>query len=261
MIVYWDAAALFDLLTDYLLLRVTQRLAGRQQPTRRLWLAAALGAAGSIALLALPVGAWGALLLLPLVGAAAFAGTGRAVKLTALFAMLGCALGGGVLLLGALCGDVTRLARGILTAQLPWGVFFAAAGLCYLVLGVTMRGAARHDGGELVRVTLKNGGRSVTLTLLRDSGNTLVDPDTGLGLPVIGESALKPVIPSADKYFSLQAYSSVGQPNGTLKTFVCPVIELDGKPLGARRIALAPQLFGDGGYQGLWPTEGRDAHA
>lgn len=260
MIVYWDVAAAFDLLVDYLLLRVTQRLAGRQQPTRRLWLAAALGAAGSVALLALPVGAWGALLLLPAVGAVAFAGTGRAVKLTALFAALGCALGGGVLLLGTLCGSAERLARGILTAQLPWGVFFAAAGLCYLVLGVTMRGAARHDGGELVRVTLNDGGQSVTLTLLRDSGNTLTDPDTGIGLPVIGESAIKPLISSSDKEFSLQAYSSVSEPNGVLKTFVCPMVELDGTPLGPRRIAIAPQLFGDGGYQGLWPTGG-EAHA
>lgn len=261
MIIYWDVAAVFDLLVDYLLLRATQRLAGRQQPTRRLWLAAALGAAGSVVQLALPVGAWGALLLLPVVGAAAFAGTGRAVKLTMLFAALGCALSGGVLLLGALFGSVDRLAHGILTAQLPWGVFFAAAGLCYLVLGIAMRGAARHDGGELVRVTLENEERRITLTLLRDSGNTLTDPDTGLGLPVIGESAAKPLISNADREFSLQAYSSIGEPNGVLKTFVCPMVELNGKPLGARRIALAPQLFGDGGYQGLWPTEGGEARA
>ncbi len=260
MVVYWDLAAAFDLLTDYLLLRVTQRLAGRQQPTRRLWLAAALGAAGTVANLALSLGAAGALLLLPLVGAAAFAGTGRAAKLTALFAALSCALGGGVLLLGAALGSVERLARGVLTAQLPWGVFFAAAGLCYVALGVVLRGGARHDGESLVRVTLKNHGSAVTLTLLRDSGNTLTDPDTGRGLPVIGESALRPVLPSADKEFSLQGFSSVGQPCGMLRTFVCPEVELDGRALGTLRIALAPQLFGDGGYQGLWPAEGGDAH-
>lgn len=255
MVIYWDAAAAFDLVADYLLLRVTQRLAGRQQRGARLFLAAAIGAAYTVARLWLPLGVPGALCALAAMGATAFGGTGRAVKLTALFAALGCTAAGATLALGEAVGSAARLARGVLTAELPWGVFFAAGAACYLLLGVCMRGGARVDRAHLSRVTLRRAGRSVTVTLLRDSGNTLCDAETGLGIAVIGESAIKSLMPTADKDFSLQDYSSIGTVRGTLRTFVCESVCVDGRELGARRVAIAPGLFGDSGYQGLLPAE------
>ena len=57
----------------------------------------------------------------------AFRGTGRALKLGLLTLLLSCALGGGVLLLGQCCGTLERVARGVIFAQLPWGVLLGAA--------------------------------------------------------------------------------------------------------------------------------------
>lgn len=255
VVVYWDLTAGFNLLTDYLLLRTAQRLAGREQSAARLWLAAALGAGYAVVRAAVPLGPAGTAAALVLVGAVAFAGTGRAVKLTALFTALSCALGGAVMALGAATGSAVRLARGIVTAQLPWGVFAAAGGACYLLMGVCMRGGARIDGARLVRVTLRRGGKNLTLTLLRDSGNTLCDAQTGQGVIVVGESAVRSLLPREEEAFSQLGFAAVGTPCGALRSFLCDGVRADGRELGARRVAVAPGLFGDGGYQGLMPAE------
>ena len=95
------------------------------------------------------------------------------------------------MLLGRCVGSLARVARGVIFAQLPWGVLLGAMGVTYLLLSTVFRGGARHDGGELLRVTLTRGGKTVTLRLLHDSGNLLTDPLTGESVPVIGQSAAR----------------------------------------------------------------------
>ena len=191
MVVYWDLAALVNGAADYLLLLSAARLAGRTVPRLRLLGAAAFGAAYAVLRLVLPCSPW--LNAAAFIGMAllAFRGTGRALKLGLLTLLLSCALGGGVLLLGQCCGTLERVARGVIFAQLPWGVLLGAMGVTYLLLSTVFRGGARHDGGELLRVRLTRGGKTVTLRLLHDSGNLLTDPLTGESVPVIGQSALR----------------------------------------------------------------------
>lgn len=262
MVVYWDLAALWNFALDYLLLLGTLRIAGRPLCRPRLALGAALGAAYSVAALALPLPVWAALAALPAMTRVAFGRTKRYVKLTLLCLMLACGLGGIVVLLGRL-GGLERLAYGLIYARLPWSVFFAASGVSYLLLTFVFRDGARRGGGEFVQVRVEHGGRQVTLRLLRDTGNTLSDPLTGEGVPVIEKSALSPLFPkgngdeAAYKRVTALRVRTVSGAEETLDAFRCDQLFVDGRPLGARLIALSPEAFGDG-YQGLWFDDERE---
>lgn len=253
MIVYWDSVLLFNFLTDYLLLFCTMRLSGFAIKRLRLTLAALLGAVYAVVQLTFPCSVFCLLAVLSLMGAQAFFGTGRALKLTLLFAALSCALGGCVLLLGQFSGSTERLVRGVVFAELPWGVFCAAAVLCYLILGVVFRYSAQHTGGELARVTLTYRGKSASLTLLRDTGNTLTDAQTGTGIPVVSERAVRDLL-SADEIALLPCipYRCVGTQEGLLPVFRCDELSCDGVSLGARLVAVSPNALGGGTYVGLW---------
>ena len=254
MVVYWDLAALVNGAADYLLLLSAARLAGRTVPRLRLLGAAAFGAAYAVLRLVLPCSPW--LNAAAFVGMAllAFRGTGRALKLGLLTLLLSCALGGGVLLLGQCCGSLGRIARGVIFAQLPWGVLLGAMGVTYLLLSTVFRGGARHDGGELLRVRLTRGGKTVTLRLLYDSGNLLTDPLTGESVPVIGQSALRALLPEREEgYITLSCTTAGG--SGTLRAFYCDSVRVNGRDLGRRLVAVSPDIYGDSGFQGVWRME------
>ena len=254
MVVYWDLAALVNGAADYLLLLSAARLAGRTVPRLRLLGAAAFGAAYAVLRLVLPCSPW--LTAAAFVGMAllAFRGTGRAFKLGLLTLLLSCALGGGVLLLGQCCGTLERVARGVIFAQLPWGVLLGAMGVTYLLLSTVFCGGARHDGGELLRVRLTRGGKTVTLRLLHDSGNLLTDPLTGESVPVIGQSALRALLPEREEgYITLSCTTAGG--SGTLRAFYCDSVRVNGRDLGRRLVAVSPDIYGDSGFQGVWRME------
>ena len=252
MIVYWDLVLLFNFLTDYLLLFCTVRLSGFDVKRLRLTLSALLGALYAVVQLAFPRSFLCLLAVLSLMGTQAFFGTGRALKLTLLFAALSCALGGCVLLLGQLTGSPERLVRGLVFAELPWGVFLAAAVVCYLILGIVFRYGARYTGEELTQVTLTYRGKSTTLTLLRDTGNTLTDEQTGEGIPVVSARAVRDLL-TADEIALLPCvpYCCVGTQEGFLPVFRCDEVICDDVSLGARLVAVSPNVLG-GGYVGLW---------
>ena len=253
MIIYWDLVLLFNFLTDYLLLFCTMRLSGFPVKRLRLTLSALLGAAYAVVQLSFPRNFFCLLAVLALMGAQAFFGTGRALKLTLLFAALSCALGGAALLTGQLLGSLERFARGLVFAELPWGVFFAAAVLCYLILGVVFRYGARHTGGELARVTITYRGKSATLTLLRDTGNTLTDAQTGAGIPVVSERAVRDLLTAGEiALLPCVPYCCVGAQEGFLPVFRCDELRCDGVSLGTRLVALSPNVLGSGSYVGLW---------
>lgn len=254
MLVYWDLVAAWNFALDYLLLLCTLRLAGRPVRRRRLALGAALGAVYAVIALILPFSPWLLMLAMALVCFAAF-GRERWLKLTLLFVLLSCSLAGLVLLLGRLTGGTARLARGMVYAQLPWGVFLTALTLSYLLLALVFRGGARHGAGQLVRACVSCGGRSAEVTLLRDTGNTLTDPLTGESVPVIERAALPPL--PAGRERELRVRTALGE--DTLRAFRCDALTVDGRALGARLIAVSEGALGQR-YQGLW-YEGEDDYA
>lgn len=254
MVVYWDVAAAWSFALDYILLLGTARLAGRPVRRRRVALGAALGAAYSAAALALPLPLWTITIAMALVCFAAFGRAPRLAKLVFLFALLSCALGGCVLLLGR-AGGVDALRAG-----LPWGVFFAATGITYLLLTLIFRNGVKREAGDFVSIRVTRGGKSVEARLLRDTGNTLTDPLTGEGVPVVEEKVLKPLFEKGngggEAYiaFTTLHIRTVSGADGTLRAFRCDELCADGRSLGARLVAVSPDAFGVG-YQGLWYDE------
>ncbi len=254
MVIYIESVFAFNVLVDYLLLFGAARVAGRTVARRRLLLGAAVGGIYAAVQLFLPKSVVLLLLGLALMGAAAYRGSGRAVKLTLLFFLASCGPAGVVMLLGQSLGSMAHLARGVVTADLPWGVFLIAAGTSYFAAFRRVplrRGADRErDGGCGHRLS----GKTARVRLLRDTGNTLCDPVTGLGVPVIDRHALGDLI-SEEETATLPhiAYCSVGNADGTLPLLRCEAITVDEIKLGSRAVALAEHPLGDGGaYAGLW---------
>lgn len=54
---------------------------------------------------------------------------------------------------------MARLARGVVTADLPWGVFLIAAGTSYLLLSVVFRYGAARTGSETADVVIAYRGK------------------------------------------------------------------------------------------------------
>ena len=245
MVIYIESVFAFNVLVDYLLLFGAARVAGRTVARRRLLLGAAVGGIYAAVQLFLPKSVVLLLLGLALMGAAAYRGSGRAVKLTLLFFLASCGLAGVVMLLGQSLGSMARLAR---------GVFLIAAGTSYLLLSVVFRYGAARTGSETADVVIAYRGKTARVRLLRDTGNTLCDPVTGLGVPVIDRHALGDLI-SEEETATLPhiAYCSVGNADGTLPLLRCEAITVDEIKLGPRAVALAEHPLGDGGaYAGLW---------
>ena len=185
MVIYVESVLAFNFLLDYLLLFGAARVAGRTVARRRLLLGAVVGGIYASVQLFLPKSAVFLLLSLALMGAAAYRGSGRAVKLTLLFFLASCGFAGVVVLLGQGTRSMTRLARGVVAADLPWGIFLIAAGLSYLLLSVVFRFGAARTGREVAEAVITYRGKTARVRLLRDTGNTLSDPATGLVVPVV----------------------------------------------------------------------------
>ena len=168
MVIYIESVFAFNVLVDYLLLFGAARVAGRTVARRRLLLGAAVGGIYAAVQLFLPKSVVLLLLGLALMGAAAYRGSGRAVKLTLLFFLASCGLAGVVMLLGQSLGSMARLARGVVTADLPWGVFLIAAGTSYLLLSVVFRYGAARTGSETADVVIAYRGKTARVRLLRD---------------------------------------------------------------------------------------------
>ena len=129
-----------------------------------------------------------------------------------------------------------------------------AAGLSYLLLSVVFRFGAARTGREVAEAVITYRGKTARVRLLRDTGNTLSDPATGLGVPVVDRHALGGLV-SKEEAAALPRipYCSVGRADGSLPLLRCEAITVDEIKLGSRAVALAEHPLGDGGaYAGLW---------
>lgn len=262
MTVYIDSLFLLDFVIDYLLLLLTGKVTGSPLHRWRLLLAAALGGGYSVlcVVTALPaLSHWavklsvGVLLVL-----LAYGHCRRLLRCTVIFLALSAAFGGGLYALELMLGRPLIL-------QLPSVLLFSVA--AYGVLSLAGRKLARHGPAQLRTLTVTFGGRSVTLTALVDTGNTLTDPMTGQGVPVAEGDALAALLPPEADHrrptqcfetlpdpfrFRLLPYRSVGVDGGLLLAFRADALAVDGKPLPHRLIALSPTPVSDTGtYQAL----------
>ena len=166
----------------------------------------------------------------------------------------------GAELLGS--GPLTT-ANGVLYSRFDLRLLLVLFVLCYFILSLFFRRVGRHGGGELVGLDVGLFGRTVHLTALRDTGNTLSDPATNRPVIVADYGAVRAALPvEVDSVKRLSAmgvkgarllpFRSVGTELGLLLAVRSDGVTADGAELGPLLIALSPGPVSDGGgYQSL----------
>lgn len=250
-VIYPDVAFALNALLDGMVLRCTMVLMGHPVRWRRIVPAAAVG------------GLYGALAILPpLWLLASFPG-----KLLAACAMVALVYGKGPLYLrccllfflvsGALSGAVTAVSALLRTADHPLVVFLTSGLLCAFTLTVVFRASAKAAvEGKVVQAAVTWGDRTVRVRLLRDTGNTLLDPETGKVVCVVEGKALEPLLAGREILYREIPFQSLGQSRGALRCFTCDGLTVEGADWGPYPIGVADRPLTDGGgYVGLWGGE------
>ena len=244
MEIYLDLVVILNFLVDFLLLLGTNRLSGFPLSAPRAAAAAALGAVYSGVCMLPCLRFLGGLLwrIVSLAGMAvtAFGINKSAIRRGGVFLLLSMALGGVALSLGR--GNFVSL---VLAAGGVWA-------LCHFALG------GQVGGREYVPVELTHNGKTVTITALRDTGNTLRDPITGEGVLVISgevaksltgltESQLRSPLDTVMRRpvpgLRLIPYRAVGQPGDMLLAMRLDRVKIGGRAQSAV-VAFAPEGLG-----------------
>ncbi len=281
-VIYVDTLFLLNALVDYLLLLAAARLAGERLRRGRFALGAVLGGLYAAAIF-LPglefLGkipcrlAAAALMLL-----AAYGGSVRLLRQAVIFFALTCAFGGGVAAISMAGGRGLSLGRGVFYSALDLKTVLLSAAACYALLTLALQRVGRHTAasGELLPVRLELDGRSVTLTALADTGNTLTDPVSGAPVLVAEGEAVLPLFPEDRRpdpsdlrdpagalerlgagkenapSFRLLPYRAVGVERGLLLAARVDRVTLGGRDCGRQLVALSPTPVSDGGaYRAL----------
>ena len=262
---------------DYLLLLCAARLAGEPLKRLRFALGAVLGGGYAVAIflpglgfLERPACRLAAAVLMAL---AAFWGSRRLGRQVLIFFALSCAFAGGVLAISMLGGQGLSLNRGVIYSGMDLKIVLLSAAGCYAVLSLLLQKAVRHTSftGELKAVRLELEDRTVELTALTDTGNTLTDPVTGQGVMVAEGERLLPLfavsqrpsvqelrdpagalerLTGAGGHFRLLPYRAVGVDRGLLLAVRVDRAVVDGEDRGAMVVALSPTPVSDGGGYG-----------
>lgn len=285
-VVYIDRVFLLNALVDYLLLLSAAHLAGLPLHRRRLILWAALGGVYAVAVF-LPDVSWvGHPICRIAAGAGLALGAFRGrIRQAALFLLLAAGLAGIVLALGLAVGSPLGLAQRVYYADISWPVLVATALIVYGLLHLLFGQAARHGGGELLRITIAINGRQQTVSALHDTGNTLREPVSGRAVLVLEQEAaellwpqevaavLSQPLPPEEKMarlyqqgcvlpFTLLPFRTVGMEGGLLLAARSDYIEVDGKRYPRTPIALSSHPVSDGGgYHALWGGEVKQRRA
>lgn len=252
MEIYLDIVVILNFLVDFLLILGTNRISGYSPGAKRAAAAALVGAAYAAGCVLpgfrfLSSMLW-RVISLAMMSLIAFGWGISALRRGILFVFLSMALGG--------------IAMGFGNGGF-WAIVMGALGVCLLcVLGFQGRpGQQRY-----VVVTITHGGRTVNLTALVDTGNTLRDPVSGVPVLVVDADAaeklldltarqlMHPVETLASGHYPglrLIPYSAVGQSAGMLLGLRVEELTINGKK-EYMIVAFAPQRIGQGRpYQAL----------
>ena len=250
MEIYLDLVIILNFCVDFLLILGTNRLCGFPPGWGRTALAAALGGAyAGVCVLPglsfLNSTLW-RIVFLGLMGVLAFGWNIGALRRIVLFIFMSMALGG--------------IALGIGSGGF-WAVVMAAIGVALLCL-IGFQG--RVSDNRFVPIAVRHGGKSISLTALVDTGNTLRDPISGAPVVVADAKAGEVLLSLSKEQLShpvetiaqvaglrLIPYHAVGQPAGLLLGIKAECVEINGKRTDCM-VAFAPQSIGTGrDYQAL----------
>lgn len=272
-VVYIDMLFLMNWIANYLLLLAGGRMAGAV--LRRGWLAAAAAVGGLYAAAVFLPGmrwlsAWPCKVAVGVLMSVIAYGTGRGfLRPLVMFFGASAALGGLVLAAELLGNGPLTLENGIFYSSFDLRLLLLLFVLCYFILSLFFRRVGQHGGGELLRLDIRLLGKTVKLTALRDTGNTLTDPATNRPVIVADFAVLEPYLPGGIdpakpvesagylhqvgvKGFRLLPFRAVGTECGVLLALRTENVLVDGVAAGPLLVALSPGPVSDGGgYQGL----------
>lgn len=283
-VVYIDTLFLLNFVIDYLILLASARLAAEVIHRLRLAAGAAVGALYAaliffpgMGFLIHPLCKVGAAVLMALT---AFGGSRRLLRLILVFFGLSCAFAGGILAIELLGGTGLTLRRGVIYSGMDLKIVLLSAAGCYLLLTLVFQRAAIHGGArrDLILTVLTLEGRSIKLTALVDTGNTLTDPVSGRPVMVAEYAQVKSLFPSEyalnanalrdpvsaleqlsergfGTRFRLIPYQAVGVECGMLLSVRMDSVKAGARNYGSILVALAPNRLSDGGaYSALIGT-------
>lgn len=274
-VVYIDTLFAVNLIVNYLLLLTVCRICALVTGKARLVLAALTGAVYAV-LTILPGFqfmqnpllkiASGIVMLL-----CAFGGKKGLLKIGLIFLAVSAAFAGIVMAVALMGGDIW--AGGGIYLPVDLKTLLLSIGLAYGVLTIVFKfmAAARGKGGY-VGLEIAQDGRKISLLALKDTGNRLRDPVTGMPVPIIEyetaaelfESNIADVLkktkdmPASERMeliwktspeprFRLLPYSAVGVKSDMLLAFKPDGVRLGGKDMKGMWVALSPTRISDAG--------------
>lgn len=271
-VVYLDLLILLNFTANYLLLLITARITGNVIRRWRFALSAGSGALYA-ALLFLGAG-WlndplcrvGMGILMSVI---AFGRREKLLRTTLTFFCASAALGGMVWAAEMLGGHGLTLENGVLYSWVDIRLLLLLLVLCYGILTSVCGKVFYHRAREMVTVDISTGGRSVSLTALVDTGNSLTDPVTNQPVLVVegslGQSLLPMKVPlerpvealemlsvAGERGFRLISYHTVGIKNGLLLAMRADCVFGKKERRKGMLVAFSPTSVSDGGgYQAL----------
>lgn len=271
-VVYIDMLFLLNWIANYLLLLAGGRMAGAVLRRGRIALAGAAGALYAAALF-LPKTQWLAEWPCKLAAGVAMAliafGSGRQFfRAAAMFFGASFALAGLVLAAELLIKTPLTMKNGVFYSQFDLRLLLLLFVMCYFLLSLIFRRIGAHSVRELVRAEVSLRQKTVSLTLLVDTGNTLTDPATNRPVLIAAYDAVSHMLPceidpakpvesmtqlnEAGMKGRLLTFCTVGTECGLLLAVRTDAVRLNGREMGALLLALSPGPISDGGgYQGL----------
>ena len=274
MTIYVDTLFLLNSAINGLLLLGSSRLGGVPGRLWRVAAGAVLGGAYAVACV-VPgfsfLGAWPWKLLMSVAMVVCTHGcTRRTIKLWGVFLALSAAFGGLILILVQFLGAGLLLVNGTAYYPVSGRLLLMTAAAVYILSRTVFARLVQHTGEELVRVELTSGEKTVTLTALRDTGNTLRDPATNRPVLVCEwqvaggllppEAALKRgqledpaalmahlMVVAPEKKWRLIPYRAVGTSGGLLLGMACDRMQIAKKTVEGGVVAFSPTPLSDGG--------------
>lgn len=275
-VVYIDVLFLLNFTVDYLLLFASARITGEMISRPRLALGALVGA-GYAAALFLPGCEWlsgpfckvCSAVLMVLTG---FGKSRRLLRLLLVFFGVSAALGGVILALQLVGAGGLTLENGVLYTGFDIRVLLVTIILSYVILSLVFERAALHGGErqDLKTAYININGKSLRLTVLTDTGNTLTDPIHNQPVMVAEVEAMQEFLPKGidlsdpvgslgclndelmKKRFRLLPYRAVGVKNGMLLAIRTDSVVIGKREWNGLLVALSPTPVSDGGgYQAL----------
>lgn len=274
--IYVDSLFVLNTILNFLLLLGSARLGGAPIRKGRMAASAALGGLYAVGCVVPGIGylrgAAVKFAVMVLMLLCAYGWKRSAIKLGFLFLALSVAFCGVVMVMMNLFGVSLMLLNGAAYYPVSGRVLLLLAAAVYVLARTVFAGIAEHTGGELVPVELNAGEKTVKLTALRDSGNTLKDPVSNRGVLVADWQVAKALLPAeagaeltgaqfaqpaellprlsgaaAAGKWRLIPYRAVGTAGGLLLAMRCDRIRVGKQMVQGGLVAFSPTPVSDGG--------------